>query len=163
MDGGSQVRWLEQSEQRAWRAFILGQTLLLERLDRELRTTHNISLTEYEVLVRLSEQPDQKLRMALLADAMRHSRSRVTHTISRMEKLGWVRRRAADGDGRGVDAIMTEAGHEKLREAAPTHVTGVREHLVDLASPEDFAAVGRVFDAVSDQLIVDHDRTADIR
>ena len=157
------MRWLDQPQQRAWRAFIMGQTLLLERLDRELRNAHTISLTEYEVLVRLSEQPQGKLRMALLADAMRHSRSRVTHTISRMEKCGWVKRCAADDDGRGVDAVMTKAGRAVLEEAAPTHVTGVREHLIDLASAEDIAAMGRIFDAVSDQLLVDRDKTADIR
>jgi hypothetical protein len=41
-------------------------------------------------------------------------------------------------------------------------VRGVRDHLVDLASPEDFEAVGRVFDAVSDGLIAANP-AADIR
>ena len=51
----------------------------------ELREEHEISFTEYEVLVRLSETEDGRMRMATLADAMSHSRSRVTHTITRME------------------------------------------------------------------------------
>ena len=155
--------WLDAREQRAWRAYIMGTTLLLDRLDRDLRHAWDISLTEYEILVRLSEQPDRSLRMALLADALCHSRSRITHTISRMEKAGLVVRNAAEGDRRGVVATMTDTGHELLAQAAPTHVAGVRAHLVDLASRADFDAVGRVFNAVSDQLMQGHDAATDIR
>jgi DNA-binding MarR family transcriptional regulator len=157
------TRWLDRDQQQSWRAYIMGTTLLLDRLDRELRATHDISLSEYEVMVRLSEQPDQRMRMALLAEAMCHSRSRVTHTISRMERADLVRRIAADSDGRGVEAVMTKHGREVLGEAAHIHVEGVREHLVDLASAADFAAVGRVFNAVSDQLLTDVPDVVDIR
>ena len=157
------MRWLTGEQQAAWRAFIMGQTLLLDRLDRELRTAHNISLTEYEVLVRLSEQPGGRMRMASLADALSHSRSRVTHTISRMEKMDLVLREAAEGDGRGVEAVITEEGRALLALAAPTHVNGVQNHLVQVASPEDFAALGRIFNAVSDRLIVGFDEAVDIR
>lgn len=163
MSSGTGTRWLDQRQQHSWRAYVLGTTLLLDRLDRELRHHHDISLTEYEVLVRLSEQPGRRMRMALLAEAMCHSRSRVTHTIARMEKDDLVERAQASADGRGVEAVMTDAGRERLELAAPTHVNGVREHLVDLASEADFEAVGRVFDAVSDHLMADVADAADIR
>ncbi|HET8603310.1 MAG TPA: MarR family transcriptional regulator [Marmoricola sp.] len=156
-------RWLDAGQQGAWRAYIMGTTLLLDRLDRDLRQAWDISLTEYEILVRLSEQPDRSLRMALLADALCHSRSRITHTIARMEKAGLVGRTAAEGDRRGVVATMTDAGRDLLAKAAPTHVEGVREHLVDLASRADFDAVGRVFNVVSDRLMQGHDAATDIR
>src|SRR5689334_24938870 len=102
--------WLDAGQQRAWRAYIMGTTLLLDRLDRDLRQAWDISLTEYEILVRLSEQPDRSLRMALIADALCHSRSRITHTIARMEEAGLVERTAAQGDRRGVIAVMTDEG-----------------------------------------------------
>ena len=162
MESG-EVRWLDAAQQRAWRAFIGGQQLLLERLDRDLRQAHGISLSEYDVLVRLSEQPGQRMRMSLLADAMSHSRSRVTHTITRMEKMGLVERCAAQGDGRGVEAVTTEHGQRLLVQDAPTHVASVRANLIDICSPSDFAALGRVFDIVSDRLLVEHAKTADIR
>jgi DNA-binding MarR family transcriptional regulator len=160
---GRQVNWLDRGQQQAWRAYIMGTTLLLDRLDRDLRQAWDISLAEYEILVRLSEQPDRSLRMASLADAMCHSRSRVTHAVKRMEDAGLVVRATATGDRRGVCATMTDRGHELLVKAAPTHVAGVREHLVDLASKTDFAAVGRVFDRVSDQLMQGRDEATDIR
>ena len=94
--------------------------------------------------------------MAQIAESMQHSRSRVTHTVSRMEKAGLITRCAAEGDRRGVEARMTDKGWDLLVQAAPTHVSGVRAHFVDLAESDDFAALGRVMDAVSDRLIADH-------
>ncbi len=154
--------WLDAQEQHSWRAFLVGTTLLMDRLDRELREQHRMSLPEYEILVRLSEAESGRMRMARLADSVSHSRSRVTHTVSRMEAAGLVARDACLADGRGVEAVLTDHGREALRGAAPTHVAGVRRLLVDLVDEEDFEAVGRVFDAVSDALI-DGNPAMDIR
>lgn len=145
--------WLDQRQQRSWRAFLVGTTLLMDRLDRELRDQHRLSLPEYEILVRLSEAEGHRLRMAVLADSVSHSRSRVTHTVKRMESAGLVVRDACLSDGRGVEAVLTDRGRQALTDAAPTHVAGVRRLLVDLVADEDFEAVGRVFDAVTDGLI----------
>lgn len=149
------IRWLDADQQHSWRALYLGMTLLEDRLDADLRRLFDLSMPEYEVLVRLSEH-DGALRMASLADAMAHSRSRVTHTIARMEKAGLVERVTSTDDGRGVVATITQAGTDLLVRAAPHHVSGVRDYLVDLASAEDFAAVGRVFNAVADRLVSLH-------
>lgn len=143
------IRWLDREQQRIWRAYLTATTLLNERLDRDLREVHDLSLPEYEVLVRLSESPQRRLRMAELAASLNHSRSRLTHTVARMESEGLVRRTSCPTDRRGVIAELTDAGYDRLVEAAPTHVAGVRSHLVDVADPHDFAAVGRVFTAVA--------------
>ncbi|HEV7876347.1 MAG TPA: MarR family transcriptional regulator [Nocardioides sp.] len=150
------VHWLDAGQQRTWRAFLMGTTLLMDRLDDDLRRAFNISLVEYEILVRLSESEGNRLRMAQLADALAHSRSRVTHTVARMEASGLVQRSTSPEDGRGILATMTPKGHELLVRVAPVHVTGVRDNLVDLVSPEDLEAVGRVFNAVSDHLVAAH-------
>jgi DNA-binding MarR family transcriptional regulator len=152
----TRARWLDQDQQHTWRAYLVGQTLLMDRLDDELREAFGIGLNEYEVLVRLSEAEQHALRMSTLADAMRFSRSRITHTITRMELAGLVERCKSGDDGRGIVAQLTDRGYALLVEAAPTHVTGVREHLVDIADPDDFAAMGRVMDAVVDQLSAAH-------
>lgn len=156
------VAWLDHKQQRSWRAYLVGTTLLMDRLDRDLREHHNLSMPEYEILVRLSEAENQRLRMAVLADSVSHSRSRVTHTVARLEKAGLVTRSACVSDGRGVEAAITDKGMAALEAAAPTHVEGVRRWLVDLASKEDFEAMGRVFNAVTDGL-VDSNPAADIR
>lgn len=156
MTDQGETRWLDEGQQRSWRALLLGHTLLLHRLDDDLRRAHDISLTEYEILVRLSEQEGHSMRMAHLADALAHSRSRVTHTIDRMEKAGYVARSASPEDGRGVVATLTDRGMKLLEQAAHVHVRGVRDNLVDLVSPEDFEAVGRVFNTLSDHLVGSH-------
>ena len=156
------TRWLEADQQGSWRAFAVGVTLLLDRLDADLQHAYDLSLTEYEILVRLSERPKRSMRMAQLADALAHSRSRVTHTVARMQNAGLVSRSTSPEDGRGIVCTLTDAGYALLVEAAHVHVEGVRDYLVDLASQEDFAALGRVMNAVTDRLIECHPE-ADLR
>ncbi|MFC7500984.1 MarR family winged helix-turn-helix transcriptional regulator [Nocardioides sp. CPCC 206347] len=151
----AEPRWLDDEQQQAWRSFLLGTTLLLDRLDEDLRRDHGLAAVEYEILVRLSEAGGQ-LRMAKLAAALAHSRSRVTHTVKRMEGAGLVARCDSTEDGRGVVCQLTPTGAKMLETAAPSHVETVRQSLVDLVPAADLAALGRVMDAVCDQLIAGH-------
>lgn len=148
--------WLDDVQQRAWRGLVLGTTLLFDRLDADLRREFDLSWTEYEIMVRLSEFPNRQMRMSRLADSMAHSRSRVTHTVARMQKAGLVERTSASDDGRGIFASLTDKGYDVLTQAAHLHVRGVRDNLVDVGTPEDFAALGRYMNAVADRLISSH-------
>ena len=89
--GSTEPRWLDDEEQRTWRAYLLGSARLNEKLDDDLRR-HGVDLGEYEILVTLSESEDRRVRMSELADAVHQSRSRLTHTITRMETRGLVER-----------------------------------------------------------------------
>lgn len=147
-----QPRWLDDDEMRAWRAYAVGSALLEYRLHRDLQEAHGLALADYELLVRLSEAPDGRIRMSLLAGLVASSKSRVSHQIARMEKEGLVLREGCSSDGRGVFAVLTEHGKEVLRTAAPTHVEGVRAHLVDELSSEEQAVLARVFERVTEAL-----------
>ncbi len=149
---GMTTNWLSADQQRVWRAYLVGTTLLMDRLERDLRDSHDLSLPEYEILVRLSEAPERRLRMAELASSVKNSRSRITHTIARMEREGLVARRQCASDGRGVFAALTDAGYAKLVATAPAHVASVREGLIDAVAPADLEAVGRAFTAVATRL-----------
>ena len=140
-------RWLTSEQQRVWRAYLLGSALLQERIDADLRSV-GLDGAEYEILVNLSEAPDRRLRMAELADAVHQSRSRLTHTITRMEKAQLVQRISCPTDRRGVWASLTTEGVKLLESAAPSHVETVLHNFVEAMSPEDYAAVGRAFAAV---------------
>jgi DNA-binding MarR family transcriptional regulator len=142
------VQWLTADQQLHWRAFREGTQRLADVLAHELESKSGLSTHEYEVLVRLSEKPDRTLRMAQLADNLAHSRSRLTHTIRRMEEAGLVVRRACSDDARGVNCTMTDHGWEVLVAAAPGHVQSVRDHLVDLLTDEQFRALGEAMDVV---------------
>ncbi|MFI7676853.1 MarR family winged helix-turn-helix transcriptional regulator [Actinophytocola sp. NPDC049390] len=145
-------RWLDDSEMRAWRAYVIGSELLRKQLNRELQERHGLALADYEVLVRLSEHDGGRMRMAHLAGEVASSKSRLSHQIGRMETTGLVQRVECGDDARGVFAEITEAGRERLRETAPTHVAGVRAHLVDLLTPTDQVTLAEIFERVLDHL-----------
>jgi DNA-binding MarR family transcriptional regulator len=130
------VRWLDTQEQTAWRAYLDGTRMLFQALDRQLGADAELSLTDYELLVRLAEAPDGTLRMRELAEATLSTRSGVTRAVTRAEKLGWVRRLECEDDRRGMNAQLTAAGRAKLAASAPGHVEAVRENLFDLLSPD---------------------------
>ncbi len=146
------VRWLDTEEQIAWRALIEGYARLFDRLGRVL-DAHGLSLAEYEILVRLSEECDHELRMSWLASAVVHSRSRLTHTVSRMEAAGLVQRLSSPEDGRGVLCRLTPSGFALLEETAPEHVTSVRESLLDVMTREEFLLLGDLMRRVSRRLV----------
>lgn len=147
-----QTRWLSTDQQEHWRAFLVGSARLNDALGRQLDHDSGLSLSEYEVLVRLSEAPDHTLRMSLLADELAHSRSRITHTVRRLETGGLVEREACEADGRGVNCRMTEVGFARLQAAAPGHVTAVRMHLVDVLTDDQLRSLGEAMAAVRDAL-----------
>jgi DNA-binding MarR family transcriptional regulator len=147
-----EVHWLTPEQQGYWRAYLVGTARLTEALGRQLEHDSGLSLSEYEVLVRLSEAPGRTLRMSLLADELAHSRSRITHTVRRLEAGGLVARHACDSDGRGVNCTMTDLGFARLEAAAPGHVRAVRAHLVDVLTDEQLRALGEAMAAVRDAL-----------
>lgn len=148
MSNQTDARWLSPEQQRVWRAFLNGVARINERLEAELRP-FGLGLSEYEILVHLSEAEGHSLRMSELAQHVRQSRSRLTHTVSRMERNGLVERAACTSDGRGVMATMTSAGYDLLVQTAPHHVESVRRALVDRIDIDDFAALGRAMEAVA--------------
>jgi DNA-binding MarR family transcriptional regulator len=127
----TETHWLSRDEQRTWRTFMLATNLLFERFDRELRRLTGIPTTHYEVLVRLSEAPERRLRMAELAERSLSTRSHLSHIIARLQALGWVERVECPTDGRGMFAVLTDEGLAALEAAAPIHVQSVRQHLFD--------------------------------
>ena len=102
-------KWLNPSEMKAWRQYIIASRRLLDALDEDL-AAHDLSMADYEVLAQLSDAPDRTMRMSELAEVAMISRSRLSHRIKVMEKEGWVRREACPDEKRGFFAIMTPKG-----------------------------------------------------
>jgi DNA-binding MarR family transcriptional regulator len=135
-------RWLDPREQEVWRSYLEVERLLADRLHRQLTADSRLSLQEYDILVWLSEVPGRSLRMSELADRLVFARSRLTHTVARLEKRGLVRRSACRQDGRGVLCELTATGFTALAGAAPGHVSAVRDALFDPLDAEDVEALG---------------------
>ena len=137
---------------QAWRAYVVAMVLLDSRLNRDLQEEHQLALADYELLARLAEAPSRQARMSTLAEQVASSKSRISHQIGRMEKAGLVRRQECPSDGRGVVAVLTGRGLQVLRSAAPTHVRGVRDNLVDLLSDDERAVLAEVFERIISHL-----------
>jgi DNA-binding MarR family transcriptional regulator len=132
----AEPRWLDPEERRIWLGWVFTSRLLWEEIERDLQHDSDFSWGHYEILVMLSEAPGRARRMSELADATQSSRSRLSHAVSRLEELGWVRRETCATDRRGQLAVLTDAGFAALATAAPMHVESVRRHLFDQLSPE---------------------------
>ncbi|MEP7193720.1 MAG: MarR family transcriptional regulator [Actinomycetota bacterium] len=148
----AQPQWLDAQEQDVWREYLRASRLLESALDHDLQA-HGLQLSEYEILSMLSEQPDRRLRMSVIAELVVQSRSRLTHTAGRLESRGWVRREPCEGDRRGVELVLTDAGFAEIVRMAPTHVASVRANVLDHLAHEDLLALGRAMKRISDGIL----------
>ena len=155
--GPEEPRWLTADEQVAWRALLRGTSSFMAALDADLQP-HGVSLSEYEILAMLSEQPGRMLRMSSLATLVSQSRSRLTHTANRLERRGWVARQRAESDGRGVLLSLTPEGETAVLQLAPIHLESVRARVIDLMNADDFSTLGRVMTAIAEGSVDAADR-----
>ena len=147
--GQGNRRLLSEAQMRAWRAFLGASTLVSARLNHELDEAAAISMYEYEILVRLFESEAGRVRMSQLADQVSYSRSRLTHTVGRLERAGYVLRSSCPNDRRGVYAHLTKAGYEFLAQTAPIHLDGVRRHLIDRFTPSELATLTELLEKIT--------------
>ena len=134
-----------------WRAFVRAQAQVSRRLDEDLRNEHGLSLQEYVALLFLAEAPERRLRMGRLADSLSLSKSGATRLIDRLVDDGFVDRVSCSSDLRGAEAALTEAGLDRLRTAAPTHLRGIAEYFLSAIETGDLAAVERSMLCVADK------------
>ena len=138
------MEWLSDEQQAAWRPFVALLLRLPAALDAQLQKDAGITQFDYLVLSGLSETPDLTLRMSELAATANSSLSRLSHVVSRLEAKGWVRREPCPGDGRFINAVLTDEGLQKVIATAPGHVAAVRERLISTLTEEEFAQLGAI-------------------
>ncbi|GAA4590243.1 MarR family transcriptional regulator [Planotetraspora phitsanulokensis] len=143
------VQPLSAGEETAWRALAHALVLLPRALDADLIAGHGMSLSEYGVLVQLSEAPDRQLRMSELAMMSSFTPAGMTRIVDRLVAQGFVERRKCAADGRGSFAVLTDAGLRRLENAYPTHLASARRHVMDHIDPADLDAFVRIMSAVS--------------
>ena len=144
-------KWLNSTEMKAWRGYIVSSRRLLEALDIDL-AGHDLSLADYEILAQLSDAPDRRMRMSELADVAMLSRSRLSHRMKVMETAGWIKRESCPSDKRGSFAVMTPKGWKAIIAAAPDHVESVRHRFIDHLSKADQRVLASLFEKVGSAL-----------
>ena len=145
-------RWLDDQQQRTWRAWLAVAELLPRALNAQLQRDAGMTHAAYVVLAMLSEAPDRSRRMSDLARRANQSQSRLSHTVARLEDRGWVRRVRSPEDGRGNLAVLTDAGWEVVRSVAPGHVEAVRSAFFDPMEPGEQSVLGAALQRIVDRL-----------
>ncbi|SDD11759.1 MarR family winged helix-turn-helix transcriptional regulator [Actinokineospora iranica] len=145
-------RWLDESEARLWRAYLVLVRDLRRAFDRQLERDAGLSGADYAVLVPLSEAADGVLRMRELGRSVDWDRSRLSHQVRRMEKRGLVAREDCAEDARGSMVRLTDAGRAAIEAAAPEHVETVRRYFIDQLSEDERAVLTDVFERLNQRL-----------
>ena len=140
--------WLSTEEEQLWRAWAQVNAELTARLQRSLQDDSGLSMSDYGVLVHLTDCPNGRRRVSDLANLLQWERSRVSHHLTRMERRGLIQRDECLEDGRGAFIVVTPAGRLAIEQAAPGHVAAVRRLFLDALDPADLpaltAALGKV-------------------
>ena len=131
---------LTAEEEAFLRAFGRARLTVPRAFDADLLREQRMSLSEYSALMHLSEAPGRRLRMSDLAGASALSLSGMTRIVNRLEGQGLVHRERPCSDGRGWNAVLTDAGLERLSQAWPTHLASVRRHVFDHLNDVDIPA-----------------------
>ncbi|MGH8869262.1 MAG: MarR family winged helix-turn-helix transcriptional regulator [Actinomycetes bacterium] len=134
-----------------WRDFLRAHALLVRRLEADLVAEHALPLASYDVLVQLVEATDHRLRMTELAERVLLSRSGLTRLVDRLAREGLVRREACPSDARGLYAVLTDEGYDRLRRATPTHLRGVERYAVGRLDAAELASLHEVLKRFLDE------------
>lgn len=156
MDRSDEPRWLDPEELEAWVQVAMLMMHLPGELDAQLLRDSNLTHFEYEVLSRLSEAEERRLRMSTLATLAGGSLSRLSHVVKRLEKRGWVQRIQCEDDRRATYAHLTPAGFEVVVQAAPGYVENVRRLVVDKLTREQLTqliAIGERLNDTVDRIV----------
>ena len=146
------VEWLTAAELDSWLSLVRLMTWLPWSIDQQLQRDSNLGIVEYQVLAMLSNSPERKMRMSVLAQITNASLSRLSHLVKRLEERGLVRREPDPADGRFTNAILTDEGFRTLAAAAPGHVAHVRSLVIDVLSPEQLRRIGQAADRIMSRI-----------
>jgi DNA-binding MarR family transcriptional regulator len=124
-------------EQRAWVALLRAHASAMRRFNGELMSAHELTLNDYEVLLRLAQEPERMMRRVDLAKSVLLTPSGITRLLEGLERCGYVERASCSSDARVTYALLTDEGYEKLRQASSTHVEGIRSHFAGRFSEEE--------------------------
>ncbi len=149
------MRWLDDTQQQAWRALLVFVNRGLPSIERTLKE-HDLLVVHYSIFVALSAAPGDTMRLSDLADAANLSPSRLTHRLRTMIERGHVEVTTDAADGRGKHAALTESGRGFLERVAPIHADDVLRLVFDHLDDAETAALAEAMSKVA-RTLCDHD------
>ncbi|MEU4295191.1 MarR family transcriptional regulator [Kribbella sp. NPDC026596] len=154
------TRWLDDGQMTAWVRLAAVLELLPGVLDTQLRRDAGLTHYEYYVMAMLSEAPKRTLRMTALAQQTNATLPRLSHVVKRLEDRDLIERFPCPEDARATNARLTPTGWKKIRATAPGHVATVREHVIDVLTPEQISQLAEITGAILKSVDPDGNLTA---
>ena len=130
----------------AWRGVLNAHASVVARVEEALAEAGLPPLTWYDILWALRRAPGRRIRMAELADGLTLSRGGLTKLADRLETAGLLRREPVDDDGRGLYAVLTDAGEEMLRRIWPVYSRVLRDTFVEAISADEATVIAAGLD-----------------
>ena len=146
------TRWLSDDEQRSWVRFAAVLELLPAALDLQLTRDEHLTHFDYFTLAMLSETPGRTLRTSALAARTNATLPRLSRVLTRLEEAGFVARTPCPEDRRATNVTLTDAGWNKVVQAAPGHVQHVRSLVLDALTPAQIEQLGEISAALLTKL-----------
>ncbi len=144
--------WLDDHEQRVWRSWLTATARLDAHLARRMQADGHLSMSDFAVLVSLSEAPDGRLRAFELGRALQWEKSRLSHHLTRMERRGLVCREDCGTDRRGAFVVLSASGRNAVETAAPAHLDTICRVVFDGLTGEQVAALTEIAEQVLQRL-----------
>ena len=147
---------LNERETRAWVRFQHMRIEVNVVLARMLTRDFGLTEADFVILLRLSNSAEYRLRARDMAGALQWDRSRLSRQVSRMETRGTVRRAPSEGDARGYDVALTDAGRAAFQAAWPSYVAGIRHCFADVLSPDQLDALTDIAETIDRHFTAQH-------
>lgn len=139
----------------AWRSYFETTQLLTAELERRMKATSGMDIGDYNILLVLSESPDERLRLGGIARAISFGPNRLTYRLDALERRGWVRREPCPDDKRGLEAVLTDLGRAAFRKARVPHGRDIKELLLEHVTEEQAQTLLDVFGPLRERLTAD--------
>jgi DNA-binding MarR family transcriptional regulator len=128
----------------AWVSFLRSHAAITRQLNADLLNAHGLTLSDYEVMLRLSHAEHQMMRRVDLAESVLLTASGITRLLDGLERGGFVEKHSCSSDARVSYAKLTDTGRRKLNEAAETHLAGIEELFTTRYSESELDTLGEL-------------------
>jgi DNA-binding MarR family transcriptional regulator len=146
----TQVLREQSSAARTFTALLRAHAAAIRRLNGQLVADHGLTISDYEVLLRLARAPDRRMKRVELAEQVLLTASGVTRLLDGLERAGFVERGSCATDRRVVYAVLTDAGLEKLRSASKSHVAQIDDLFAERLDADELDTAAEVLEKLAD-------------
>lgn len=133
----------------AWINLVRAQHKTLTAVEGDLKAAGFPPLSWYDVLLELRRAGEDGLRPMEFEDRLLLAQHNVSRLLDRLEKAGYVSRRAHESDGRGQRIHATDAGLDLLKRMWPAYGAAIERHLGSKLAEDEAKTLAKLLSKVA--------------